>query len=220
MNELALKAFKDLYPKRIVPELEITYSGRFKDYNGNVQIKKTAWSITKLNFALSKKFLETTHDMQRGIIQHLLNKVYKTKIESLEQDLYDHFIKHLSTYSERIKSDPYLIEKYHELNEEYFFGLLDQPNLVFGQESLTVLGHYSYSSDKVTISTALREDEDLLKFVLYHELLHKKHGFKKVGSKNMYHTKEFKADEKKYKTPDVEKKLTRFVRKKKLRSWF
>lgn len=220
MSELLQQAFRGLYPKREMPELEISYSGRFKEYNANVQIKKNAWSTKKLIFNLSKKFLDTSEDMQIGIIQHLLNKVYKTKVKSMEQDIYNNFLKHLSTYSTRIKSDPYLITVYNELNEEYFDGLLDQPNLVFGQESLTVLGHYSYPSDKVTISTALKEDDHLLKFVLYHELLHKKHGFKKVGSKTMYHTREFKLDEKKFSDKDVEKKLNNFVKKKKFKGWF
>ena len=220
MEELAVRAFRGLYPKREIPELEVKFSGRFKEYNANVEIKKNGWSILKLHFALSKKFLETQEEMRIGIIQHLLNKIYKTKVKSIEQDLYENFLKHLSTYSERLESDPYLQRIYEELNEEYFHGILDQPNLVFGQKSLTVLGHYSYTSDKVTISTALKEDELLLRFVLYHELLHKKHGFKKRGSKTMYHTKEFKADEKKFKDPHIEKKLEKFVRRKKLRSWF
>ena len=219
MSEIALKAFKGLYPNREVPELEIKFSGHFKEYNANVEIKKSKWTIIKLKFSLSKKFRDTQEEMRIGIIQHLLNKIYKTKVPSIEQDLYENFLKHLSKYSERIESEPYLIKIYQELNEEYFLGILDQPNLVYGQESLTVLGHYSYTSDKVTISTALKTDELLLRFVLYHELLHKKHGFKKRGSKIMYHTKEFKADEKRFKDPDIEKKLTKFVRKKRFKLW-
>lgn len=220
MSDIGVVAFRSLYPSRNMPELSVKYSGRFKDYNANVQIKKFGWTITKLQFSLSKKFLDTEDELKIGIIQHLLNKVYKTNVNTLEQDLYNNFLKHLSNYSERKESDSYLVEVFYELNEEYFHGLLDQPNLVFGQESLTTLGHYNYQSDTVTISTALQEDPHLLKFVLYHELLHKKHGFKKSGSKTMYHTKEFKADERKFVDKDVEKKLERFVRKKKLSSWF
>ena len=219
MSELALKAFRGLYPSRQLPEMEVAYSGRFKEYNGNVEMKKFGWTIIRLKFGLSKKFQETQEEIRIGIIQHLLNRVYKTKVKTIEQDLYNNFLKHLSTYSERKESDPELVELFHELNEEYFHGILDQPNLVFGQQSLTVLGHYSYSSDTVTMSTALREDRLLLKFVLYHELLHKKHGFKTSGTKTMYHTREFKEDERKFEDPDIEKKLTKFVSRKKLRLW-
>lgn len=217
---IATRAFRDLFPSRNMPQINIKYSGRFKDYNANVTMKKLGWTITKLEFNLSKKFLETEDELKIGIIQHLLNKVYKTKKDTLEQDIYTNFLKHLSTYSERKESDPFLVEIFDDLNEEYFHGLLDQPNLIFGQESLTVLGHYNYQNDTVTISTALLENHLLLKFVVYHELLHKKHGFKKVGKKTMYHTKEFKEDEKKFFDKHIEAKLERFVKRKKFKLWF
>lgn len=219
MTELVVEAFRGLYPSKEIPEIKIRFSGRFKDYNANVEIKKFGRTITFLQFNISKNFLDTEKEMRLGIIQYLLNKAYKTKINTMEQDLYNNFLKHLSTHSKRKKSEPYLIELFQELNKEYFHEILDQPNLVFGQESLTTLGHYNYPTDTVTISSALLEEELLLKFVLYHELLHKKHGFKKAGSKIMYHTKEFKLDEKKFKDKDIENKLTKFVKRKKFKLW-
>ena len=107
-----------------------------------------------------------------------------------------------------------LLEVFNKLNEEYFNGLLDRPNLVFGQNSTTVLGNYNYSTDTVTISTILRDETDLLDFVVYHELLHKKHGFKHSGTRGQYHTPAFKRDEKLFRVKDIEKKLEKFVAKK------
>jgi hypothetical protein len=76
----------------------------------------------------------------------------------------------------------------------------------------------------VTISSILKNNRLLLKFVLYHELLHKKHSFKttKTG-RSQYHTKAFRIDEKKFSEKeniDVEKELESFVKKKKLGGLF
>jgi hypothetical protein len=215
---LAESAFRALYPSRKMPELEVSFSGRFKEYNANVSIQKFGWTITKLSFSLSKKFLDHEDDLQIGMIQYLLNKVYKTKVNSIEQDLYHSFIKHLPRYARRTDSNSYLVTLFNELNNEYFKGIMEQPNLVFGGKSFSTLGHYNYSTDTVTISSILKDDEHLLKFVLYHELLHKKHGFKTTNNRTHYHTKEFRLDEKKFPDINIEKKLEQFVRKKKRKS--
>ena len=215
---LAEKAFQSLYPNKIPPLLSIKFSGHFKEYNGNVSIRKEGRKIISLEFKLSKKFKELEKETKIGIIHHLLNKVYKTSIKSMEQDIYHNFIKHLTRFAERQESDPLLVELYHELNEEYFNGLLDQPNIIFGNHTTTTLGHYQYAQDLVTISTALKSDREIMKYVLYHELLHKKHSFKVSKSgRNNYHTKVFKEDEAKFHNKNIEKKLQRFLLKKKIK---
>ncbi len=222
MSELALRAYKELYPdKRHVPKLKLRYSAKFSDFNGNVSMTKQFGVYTELLFSLSRKFQDTSEDIQMGIIQHLINRVHKTKIKTMEQDLYNNFIKHLTRYAERKESDPLLIELFNELNEEYFFGLMDQPNLVFGQASTTTLGHYNFSKDLVTASTVLKADRELLKFVVYHELLHKKHKFKTSESgRSQYHTTAFRKDEKAYAVKDIESQLSKFLAKKKLKNYF
>jgi len=219
-QELLQRAFRGLYPTREIPELKLKFSGHFSEYNGNVRIEKEGRYTTCLAFALSKNFMDTEEEMQIGIIQYLLNKVYHTKVSSVEQELYHNFIKHLTRYAERVESEPLLVELFEELNKEYFNSLLEQPNIVFGGESATTLGHYNYAKDLVSVSSILSEERDLLKYVLYHELLHKKHSFKTTNGRAQYHTKEFKDDEKKFAIKDAEKKLERFVGKKKLKKSF
>lgn len=217
MNNILHKAFTKLFPNKEIPEITVRFSGKFTAYNGNVSIHKTFRTITKLSFSLSKEFKECEEDIIIGILQYLMNKVYGTAIKTIEQDLYHSFIKNLTRYAKRKVSDHLLMEVFSRLNEEYFNGLLDRPNLVFGQDSTTILGHYNYSTDTVTISTILRNETDLLDFVVYHELLHKKHGFRHSGTRGQYHTREFRADEKKFSVEDIEKKLERFVAKRKIK---
>jgi len=217
---LITQAFSELYPTRQAPNLSLKFSGHFKEFNGNVSIRKAGRAITSLDFSLSKNFVESEPETVIGMLQHLLNKVYKTKKETLEQELYTNFIKHLTRYAPRVISEPFLVEVYEELNKEYFNDFLEQPNLVFGTASTTVLGHYNFAKDLITISTVLKSNRELLKYVLYHELLHKKHKFKTTGTRNQYHTRKFREDEKKFHDKDIEKKLQRFVGKKKIKKAF
>jgi hypothetical protein len=225
MDSLLTTSFRELYPARQMPELSLKYSGKFKDYNATVHMTKRARLFLTLDFRLSKKFADCDESIQQGVIQHLLNRVYGTAVKTLEQDLYHSFIEKVTRYAPRIESNTYLQEQFEILNNQYFHGIMERPNLVFGKkEATTVLGHYNYTSDLVTISPVLKEREDLLLFVLYHELLHKKHGAKKSATgRSQYHTTAFRKDEKLFHIPDVEKELERFVRKKKLKkafSWF
>lgn len=224
MQEILIKAFRGLYPKRQIPQLRIRFSGRFQSYNANVQIKKQLRRITELEFRMSKAFEKIDEVILIGVAQHLLNKVYKTKIQTLEQEVYANFLKHAKKYSAKNIIDTELKTVFDTLNERYFSGLMAMPNLKFGREALRTLGHYNYNTDTITISPVLLQREDLLEFVMYHEMLHKKHGITKTKTgRNYYHTTAFRRDEKKFHIPDIEKKLEGFLRKKKMAkafSWF
>ena len=214
------KVFEEMYPHRQAPELLVKYSGHFKDFNANVHIHKEGRRVTKLVFSLSKALKDTDESIQTGVIQYLLNKVYKTKISTDEQAMYNNFIRHIGRYTKAQESDPLLVTLYHELNEEYFDGLMEQPTMAFVGENTTTLGKYDYVQDLVTMSSVLKEERELLKFVLYHELLHKKHSFNTAGTRTMYHTQAFREDERKFHDKDIEKKLDAYIAKKKWKKKF
>ncbi len=216
-DELLIKAFQELFPDKNIPLLDFRFSGKFKSFNANVSIEKQFGKITKLKFSLSKNFLESEDEIFIGLIQHLLNKVYKTNINTLNQELYLGFTKNINRYAKVNHKDEQLLFLFNKLNKEYFNDLLDVPNLSWGRDSTTVLGHYTFSTDTITISNVLRNETDLLEYVLYHEMLHKKHGFVQKGTRSNYHTTAFRNDEKKFRVKDIEKKLNRFVAKKRIK---
>lgn len=220
MEEIGLNAFKQIYPNRNPPIIIIKFSGKFSEFNANVKIEKVGRTITKLEFGLSRDFQESDESIIIGVVQHLLNKVYKTNIQTVEQEFYHNFLKHIGNYTKAKQSDELLDELFHELNEEYFSGLMNKPTMIFGNKTLTVLGNYNYHKDLVTISSALKVDRELTKYVLYHELLHKKHSFKTKNGRGQYHTPAFRADEKKFHDKNIEKKLQKFIRGKKIRKAF
>ncbi|MEM4240454.1 MAG: hypothetical protein QXK08_04645, partial [Candidatus Woesearchaeota archaeon] len=73
----------------------------------------------------------------------------------------------------------------------------------------------------VSISNILLSHPRLLDYVMYHELLHKKHQFKGSGLKRTFHSSTFRKDEKSYPgSAALEKELSRLVLRAKRSSWF
>ncbi len=209
---LAERAFTQLYQQsKEKPTLTLEYSKRYKDYNARVQITGKRKHIQQLHFKLATSLQQIDTDIQIGLLQHLLNKVYQTKIRSLEQELYEKFIEHLFYKKPPEKSDPFLLQLFHELNAEYFANEMEQPTIIYGRASTRTLGHYIPLENKVTISSIFRDEPELAKFVLYHELLHKKHKIQKINGRNRSHTPAFRREEKEYAEKDIEKKIKDFA---------
>ena len=62
-------------------------------------------------------------------------------------------------------------------------------------------------------------DEVLLDYVMYHEMLHKKHKFRNVGNRSMHHTGKFKQKEKEFEGYyEAEEGIKRLIRKNKRRN--
>src|SRR3989304_857815 len=174
---IAEKAFLEIFPEKNIEDydFEIKYNNKFNDYNANVKYFRN-----NFQFNLSKKWKNVSEEIQSGLIQELLLKIFRLKKKTT-------------------KTDSILEESFNKVNEKYFFGLLERPNLVWGNFSLRKLGHYEYGSDTISISRVFRNsDMDILDYVMYHEMLHKKHKFNSKGMRNFHHTKEFKSSEKKF----------------------
>jgi len=212
MDLLAERAWRELYGSEPDRDLAIAYSAKFKGYNARITATRT-----RIVFSLSRKFDETGDEIRLGVMQHLLNKLRKTKIDTLEIQLYLKFLKNMTAYAETTRSDPLLNERFDKINAEYFDGFMMTPNLAWGQRSLRKLGHYEYGTDTIILSTVLQEDLEMLDYVLYHEMLHKKHKFTaRAGGFTRSHTKQFRTDEKKFVLADgtdPEKRLNALLRR-------
>jgi predicted metal-dependent hydrolase len=94
------------------------------------------------------------------------------------------------------------------VNDYFFSGIMEKPNLVWNNSS-TKLGSYDYGSDTISITSMLRDSgKEMLDYVMYHEILHKKYKFISKSGRLYHHTKEFKSSEKIF--PDsreIEQKL-------------
>jgi len=209
--KLVEQAFFELFPEKNIEnyELKVKYTDRFKPYNANVRYAKNSFQ-----FNLSKKWRKVSKEMQIGLIQELMLKIFKENKRTTNIDLYNSFMKNLHISIPKINNDPLLEESFNGVNEKYFFGLIERPNLVW-HNSIRRLGSYEYGTDTVSISRVLDNDEELLDYVMYHEILHKKHKFHNHNGRTHHHTKEFKEMEKKFSnSEEIEERIKGLVRQK------
>ncbi len=202
--------------KPLAYDCSIKYSGKFKGYNANVRI-----SGRKIVFGLSRNWRQVSRDIKIGLIQELFCKILSMKRTTQNIELYHIFIKkvHLAVPKDRI--DPALEGAFDRVNEEYFYGMIEKPNLVWGKKSFRKFGSYDYGSDTISISKALENDQDLLDYVMYHEILHKKHKFTTSKGRTRHHTSEFRKSERKFpNAAGMEKRLSRLSAKRRVLSVF
>jgi len=198
---------------------KIKHSRKFKAYNANVKLYGD-----KLTFNLSREWKGVDRDILIGLIQELMIKILskrdkiKKEMHTKNMDMYHIFIKKVHLTAPKTKIDRQLFDSFNRNNENYFFGTMEAPNLVFGINSLTLLGTYEYGTDTITISNALKDaPEEILDYVMYHEMLHKKFKFSHLNGRSHHHTPEFKQKEKEYEHKEIEEQISRFLRNKRYR---
>lgn len=203
------KAFSQLYPNKPFPyQAEIKYSKRFTPFNANIRKQGN-----KLTLNASANWKDVGEEIQLGLIQTLLMKLFGEKRETLQTQLYINFIRNVSDYTPSTQVDPILKVLFDELNQEYFNGEMEDCNLKWGKESTRQLGLYNYHNDTITISSIFVNHYDVVKFILYHELLHKQEKFNHKNGRSHHHTSRFRMLEKSYKDYDaMERKIENLVR--------
>ena len=206
---IAKEAFEELFPEKNSSnyDFDIIYTNKFKPYNANVRYTKNSFQ-----FNLSKSWKNVSKEIQIGLLQGLLLRVFKHKNNTLNIDLYNNFMKNLHIVTPKTKSDPVLEESFNKVNEKHFFGLMEMPNLVW-HGSIYRLGTYEYGTDTISISKILSADKNLMDYVMYHEMLHKKLKFNCSNGRTHHHTQEFKEMEAKFENSHVlEEELKALVR--------
>jgi len=211
MLQLIKEAFQELYPdKELKYNFFLKYSRKFKPYNANVRLYHS-----NLMFNLSRDWKKISKEIQIGLVQELITKILKDKKRTINMDLYNLFMKNVHLAIPKTKTDAILEESFNRVNETYFNGMLDKPNLEWGNPSTSKLGSYEYGSDTITISAIFKNDNpEFLDYVMYHEMLHKKFKFQNKNGRNFHHSNEFKRMEAKFENRELmEKEISKLARK-------
>jgi len=205
MNTLE-EAYAELFPGKQIPFCTVEYSGRLKAYNARISLRGNYLTITA-----SKTWRGVSPQIQKGLFQELLVRVFKVKKQTIYMDLYHHFMRSLPRIAIHKKTHPVLEQSFQRVNDALFLGLGEQPNLKVGR-GINRLGTYEYASDTVTISSILLEHPVLMDYVMYHELLHRKHQYTASKGRSCHHSHEFLAEERKFPNAAVlEEELQRLV---------
>ena len=208
---IAEEAFQQLYPEiDLKYSVSLKYSRKFKPYNANVKRYGN-----NLIFNLSRDWKKISEEIQIGLIQELMVKILKNKKKTMNIELYNLFMKNVHLAAPKTKTDEILEESFNRVNDAYLNGMIDKPNLQWGNNSTSKLGSYEYGSDTITISTIFKDSsKQLLDYVVYHEMLHKKFKFQSKNGRNLHHSNEFKKMEAKFENRDlVEKEISKLARK-------
>jgi hypothetical protein len=210
-SAMAEEAYRELFPDK-EPRLNfyIKYSDHFNSYNANVRMHGG-----NLTFHFSKKWKTVSKEIQMGLMQELIAKLFKSKKKTMNMDLYKIFLKNVHIAIPKTKNDPTLEASFNRMNDMFFFGMMERPNLQWGSDSTGLLGRYEYGSDTITMSMIFQNsDQKLLDYVMYHEMLHKKFKFESKNGRTVHHSKEFRTEEAKYPNQQqMEDDLKRLARK-------
>lgn len=213
--KLLKEAFNEIFQEKNEQyTFELSFSGKFKGYNANIRKKGSHISV-----AMSKNWEDVSPQIQKGLLHELLIRLFKAKKHTIHMDLYHNFLKNLSDFAPQTKTHPLLEESFKRVNNTFFFGSMQQPNLALSKGTRRV-GTYEYATNTVTLSSILLENETLLDYVMYHELLHKKHQYTAKSGRTRHHSTEFRRDEKKFPNAEqLEKELIKLARKQRWRIW-
>ena len=213
MSTIAEDAFRDLFPEKDASQYSFSlgYSTKFRPYNANVRRRG---KIIEFNF--SHKWKSISREIQVGLCHELFAKLFKVKKQTTNMDMYMHFMRSIHIAAPKTHSDPVLEKSFESNNEKFFAGMLEITNLRWGTGSTSKLGQYEYGSDMITISTIFKDaPPELLDYVMYHEMLHKKLKFRTRNGRSFHHPPEFRRLEAQFPgSQKLERELGSFARSK------
>jgi hypothetical protein len=199
----------------------IRYSGRFSDYNANVQRRGSS-----IEFRLSRKWQGVSREIVIGLLQDLLIRLLRLpRQKTLNMELYDAFIRSLPKTNVLAAADPELEKSFHRVNDRYFGSALALPSMGWGNESRRKLASYDYHTDTITLSSLFRTaPEEIRDYLVYHELLHKKLQFRSSSGRTLHHGAAFRKLERQFANAEqVERSISVFLRRQNvplLGNWF
>lgn len=207
------EAYSEFFGEESKRELFIDY-GRLRGYNARIRM-----TPYRIEVQASKQWAEVSPEIQKGLVQMLFARLFKVKKKTINMDLYHNFIRSLPKVVRKTHTHPVLEESFKRVNEQFFGGLMQQPNLRLGK-GINRLGTYEYATDTIKVTEYLLEHPHLMDYVMYHEMLHKKHQYKEGVQRTQHHSAQFREDEAKFPNAEkLEQELQKLARKQK-GGWF
>ena len=167
---------------------------------------------SQFTIQLSEGFLAADKAILRAILENIFTqKTQKNRQivhQFAESETYSDIILELDLLvdmaADNAQGDCYDLDQlYREICQDYFQGQFSKPRLSWNKRlTKRKYGHYEPARDRVVISQSLdnvKIPPCVVAFVLYHELLHKKHGSEWKRGKRQVHTSAFRRDEKRFK---------------------
>lgn len=225
VEEIYARVFRTLKPRTALPRVSI----RFRKYaNANSRISLANGNLI---VDISDLLQSAPAPIQEALALILLSKLFRHAPDPSAVARYRRYL-HRADIRQMLQSakqargrktirppqgEVYdLCELFEDLNLRYFGGSMPQPQLGWSSKgSRTTLGHYDPSHHSIVLTRLLdspRATELIVRYVLFHEMLHLKFPVEYRGGRRCVHTKEFKDAEKKFaRFEEAKRELRRFV---------
>jgi hypothetical protein len=209
-NNTLKKELKFKFVIKIIPTKYIWRIKKTKDnFEITINIGFLAADQNTFNTLLNKISSKNTAKLNDPISKFILSKEYL----ELNQIFYK-----IEKKQTKEKNSVYDLEKFFfELNEKYFHNEIKKPLLKWSKKNnYCKFGEYIPTKHEIIISKSLdnpKIPELLVKYILYHEMLHIKYPTKLTESGFNIHHQEFKFHEKKYENYQEAEKLLHKIAK-------
>ena len=115
MNLLQV-SYQRLFPEQEFPyQTYIEYNRRLADFNANIRLHQNTLSLH-----LNLQWKDIDEEIKIGLVQNLLLRVLKKKINTLNIDLYHNFIRNIPTLMPKTRNDAVLESSFQRINSQFF----------------------------------------------------------------------------------------------------
>lgn len=212
LEQLYERVFRTLKPRTPAPSISVKFR-KFANANSRIRLEREILSVE-----ISDLLENAPAPIQEALAYILLGKLYRKETDEGYLARYRRYLNrsdirttlHLVKQQRGRKSltgpkgKHYdLNDLFEELNFEYFGGLMARPGLGWSRrDSRTTLGHYDPAHHVIVLSRILDSAEApplVVRYVMFHEMLHLKHPTQQRDNRRCVHTTEFKESEKLFK---------------------
>jgi predicted metal-dependent hydrolase len=225
VEQIYARVFKTIKPRTPLPQISIQYR-RYANANSRISLRDGHLSVE------ISDLLETAPaPIQEALASILVSKLFRRAPERTALARYRRYLNRADVrrslhLAKQQRGRKWLRDArgrvydlraiFEDLNFKYFHGLMAQPQLGWSvRPSRTTLGHYDPSHHAIVLSTMLDSDkapELVVRFVMFHEMLHLRYPTEHKGARRCVHTKEFKLAEKEFDGYDeATRQLKQFV---------
>ena len=205
------RVFRELKPRTKVPELRVEFC-RFANADSFIRLEDG-----KLHVRISDLLAGAPAPVTEALAYILLGKLYRKDVPRVYSHRYRlylnrrdvrrqiHLVKQIR--GRKFLSGPQGAHRnleviFERLNQQFFGGLLGQPQLGWSRgASRNMLGHFDPSHNAIVISRIFDQErlpELALDYVLFHEMLHLRFPVDHTGARRRVHTREFRHAEKEF----------------------
>lgn len=211
VEEIYGRVFRVLRPRTSVPRITIRFR-RYANANSRIRLANGELSVD-----ISDLLENAPAPIQEALAFILLGKLYRKPIDVAMTARYRRYLNRADvrrtitdakqTRGRKAIRHPKgeyfdLQQLFDELNFQYFHGLMACPMLGWSvRPSRTVLGHYDPAHHVIVLSCLLDSPEApsaVVRYVMFHEMLHLKFPTEHRGARRCVHTREFKEAERQF----------------------